>query len=61
MRIQAGERILAIHEALKGRLSLAARERLLNEQRRLWDANYSGKAFDEIVHDVWLVKRRSDY
>ena len=58
MSIEAAERIVSIAGSLRtGNLSPARREVLVAEQRRLWDEEFLGRAFEEIEHDLWMVRR----
>jgi hypothetical protein len=57
----AATRIVEIQEALRAPLSSGIRQNLVEEQRRLWDTNYSGQPFENIAHDVWLVRKIAKY
>ena len=57
---QSAERIVRIQQLLRtATLPVDARNRLVEEQRNLWDRDHPNRAFDEIEHDVWLTKREA--
>ncbi len=58
--IESAERIVDLQRIL-GASTLNATQNgiLLAEQRRLWDEDHAGRSFEEIQHDVWLIRSYS--